>query len=161
MVKPAWHMAVPSFILAVVACSEASATYVGDRFFVSTLVTVVPTPADFLNFPHFVMLPEVDDTRETDFLLTYSKLITKEWSVFFTETYRVIDEAGMDTVTGFENLVIGTHQLGHHPGQRGFPVRAGAIIPINKRSGEGLGVRAQIHFLGNIFPDTFGPIFDN
>ena len=130
MVKPAWRMAVPSFILAVVACSEASATYVGDRYFISTLVTVVPTPADFLNFPHFVMLPEVDDARESDFLLTYSKLITKEWSVFFTETYRVIDEAGMDTVTGFENLVIGTqYQLITNP-EHQFVVTVGGTAAL-------------------------------
>jgi hypothetical protein len=116
MAKPAWHMAVPGFVLTFVACSEASAAYVDDRFFPSTLATVVPTPADFLNFPHFVMLPETAGTREYDFLFTYSKLITKDWSLFFTETFRTLDEADTSTVSGFENLVLGTqYQLYTNP----------------------------------------------
>ncbi|CAH2406081.1 hypothetical protein [Mesorhizobium escarrei] len=52
--------------------------------------------------------PWQPDTREYDFPFTYSKLITKDWSVFFTETLRVIDAANGDTRARFENLVIGT-----------------------------------------------------
>jgi hypothetical protein len=116
MVKPAWQIALPGFMLVFAACSEASAAYVDDRFFPSTLVTVVPTPADFLNFPHFVTLPETAGTREYDFLFTYSKLITNDWSVFFTETFRTLDGANGSTVSGFENLVLGTqYQLYTNP----------------------------------------------
>jgi hypothetical protein len=116
MAKPAWRMAVPGFIGVFAACSEASATYVGDRYFVSTLATIVPTPADFLNLPHFVLLPEIGDTREYDFPFTYSKLITREWSVIFADTFRVIDAPNTDTVTGIDNLVIGTqYQLYTNP----------------------------------------------
>ena len=83
MAKPAWHIAVPGIIIVFAGCSEASATYVDDRYFISTLVTIVPTPADFLNFPHYVALPETTTgTREYDFLVTYSKLITKDWALF-------------------------------------------------------------------------------
>ena len=102
------HLAVPSLLLSLLACSDASAACVGDRYFISTLVTVVPTPADFANVPHFVMLPETAGTREADFLFTYSKLITKDWSLFFTETFRTIDEPNTATRAGFDNLVIGT-----------------------------------------------------
>ncbi len=78
-------------------------------------MTVVPTPADFANIPHVVRLPEIDGTDETDFLFTYSKLITKDWSLFFTETYRVLD-APTGTRSGFENLTIGTqYQLYTNP----------------------------------------------
>ena len=109
MAKPAWHIAVPGIIIVFAGCSEASATYVDDRYFISTLVTIVPTPADFLNFPHYVALPETTTgTREYDFLVTYSKLITKDWALFFSETFRILDETDGSTVSGFENLVLGT-----------------------------------------------------
>ncbi|CAH2406079.1 hypothetical protein MES5069_510021 [Mesorhizobium escarrei] len=39
MLKPAWHITVPGLVLVVAPCSEASAAYVGDRFFPSTLAT--------------------------------------------------------------------------------------------------------------------------
>jgi hypothetical protein len=54
--------AVPGFLLALAASSEASAEWVGDRFFPSTLATTVPTPADFFNPPNFVLLPETAAT---------------------------------------------------------------------------------------------------
>jgi hypothetical protein len=130
MAKSAWHIAVPGFIFVVAGCSEASAAYVDDRFFPSTLVTVVPTPADFLNFPHFVMLPETGGTREYDFLFTYSKLITKDWSLFFTETFRVLDGADASTISGFENLVLGTqYQLYTNP-EHQFVVTVGGTAAL-------------------------------
>ncbi len=110
MARTIWRPAVSGTVLLLMACSEASATYVGDRYFVSTLVTTVPTPADFANIPHVVVLPEVGETRETDVPFTFSKLITKDWSILFTETLRSIDDAG-DTRTGFDDLVIGTQYV--------------------------------------------------
>ena len=107
MARAIWRSAVSGTAMLLMACSEASATYVGDRYFVSTLATTVPTPADFANVPHVVVLPEVGETRETDLPFTFSKLITKEWSILFTETFRSIDDAG-DTRSGFDDLVIGT-----------------------------------------------------
>jgi hypothetical protein len=97
-------------------CSDASAAYVGDRFFPSTLATTVPTPADFYNPPYFVRLPDTATTHEIDIPTTYSRLVTKDLSVFFTETFRILDDATKGTRTGFDNLVIGTqYQLYTNP----------------------------------------------
>ena len=96
MVRTAWRTIIPGFLLLLATCSEGSAAYVGDRFFPSTLATTVPTPADFYNPPYFVKLPDTSTTpsvREFDIPTTYSRLITKDWAVFFTETFRIIENA--------------------------------------------------------------------
>jgi hypothetical protein len=100
--------------------SEASAAYVGDRFFPSTLATTVPTPADFYNPPYFVRLPDTTTTtpttHEIDIPTTYSRLVTRDLSVFFTETFRVLDDVNKGTRTGFDNFVIGAqYQLYANP----------------------------------------------
>jgi hypothetical protein len=103
--------AVPGFLLALAAYSEASAEWVGDRFFPSTLATTVPTPADFFNPPNFVLLPETAATpsaREIDIPTTYSKLITPDWAVTFAETFRILEQANTPTRQGFDNFVLGT-----------------------------------------------------
>jgi hypothetical protein len=107
MACTAWRTAIPGFLFLLATCSEGSATYVGDRFFPSTLATTVPTPADFFKPPYFVQLPDTATTHEIDIPSTYSRLITKDWGVFFTETYRIIDANGTKH-SGFGNLVIGT-----------------------------------------------------
>src|SRR5258708_10551132 len=85
--------AVPGFLLLLATCSEASAAYVGDRFFPSTLATTVPTPADFSNPPYFAKLPDTATTHDTDRPSTYSRLVTQDWWVFFTEPFRISDLA--------------------------------------------------------------------
>jgi hypothetical protein len=55
--------------------AEASAAYVGDRFFPSTLATVVPTPADFVHFPNWCSCLTPPRARST-FPFGYCKLIT-------------------------------------------------------------------------------------
>src|SRR5882762_1266825 len=117
MACTAWRTgAVPGFLVLLATCSEASAAYVGDRFFPSTLATTVPTPADFYNPPYFVKLPDTAATHETDIPTTYSRLVTKDWSVFFTETFRILDVAKKGRLSGFDNLVIGTqYQLYTNP----------------------------------------------
>jgi hypothetical protein len=112
-VRTARRAAVPGFLLALAACSEASAAWVGDRYFPSTLATTVPTAADFFNPPSYVRLPKIaptptPSTRETDIPTTYSKLITSDWGVTFTETYRIVEQANAPTRSGFDNFVIGT-----------------------------------------------------
>src|SRR5258705_10340741 len=78
MACTAWRTAaVPGFLLLLATCSEASAAYVGDRYFPSTLATTVPTPADFYNPPYFVKLPDTATTHEIDIPSTYSRLVTK------------------------------------------------------------------------------------
>jgi hypothetical protein len=94
-------------LVALAASSDAMAGYVGDYFFPSTLATIVPTPADFYNPPYLVRLPATATTRETDIPTTYSKLITQNWSVLLTETYRILDQPN-GTRSGFDNLVLGT-----------------------------------------------------
>ena len=117
MACTAWRTtAVPGFLLLLATGSEVSAGYVGDRFFPSTLATTVPTPADFYNPPYFVKLPDTAATHETDIPTTYSRLVTKDWSVFFTETFRILDVANKGRLSGFDNLVIGTqYQLYTNP----------------------------------------------
>jgi hypothetical protein len=111
MARTMWRTAVPGLIFALAACSEASAAWVGDRYFPSTLATTVPTPADFFNPPSLILLPETaatTPTREIDIPTTESKLITKDWAVIFTETFRILEQANAPTRSGFDNFVIGT-----------------------------------------------------
>src|SRR5260370_13568101 len=96
----AWRTIIPGFLLLLATCSEGSAAYVGDRFFPSTLATTVPTPADFYNPPYFVKLPDTSttpSTREFDIPTTYSSLVTKDWSVFFTDTSPAIETPNIAT----------------------------------------------------------------
>src|SRR5258707_3786661 len=106
MVRTAWRTAIPGFLLLLATCSEGSAAWVGDRYFPSTLATTVPTPADFFNPPSLILLPEAattPPTREIDIPTTYSKLITKDWAVIFTETFRILEQANAPSRTGFDN----------------------------------------------------------
>ena len=116
MVRMAWRTSIPGFLVLLATCSEVSAAYVGDRFFPSTLAITVPTAADFYNPPYFVRLPDTATTREIDIPTTYSRLVTRDLSVFFTETFRVIDDVNSGRRSGFDNLVIGTqYQLYTNP----------------------------------------------
>jgi hypothetical protein len=96
MARSAWRTVIPCFLFLLATCSEGSAAYVGDRYFPSTLATTVPTAADFYNPPNLVVLPSTattPSTREFDIPNTYSRLITKDWSVFFTETFRILEDS--------------------------------------------------------------------
>ena len=119
MACTAWRTGIPGFLLLLATCSEGSAAYVGDRFFPSTLATTVPTAADFYNPPYFVKLPDTattPSTREIDIPTTYSRLVTKDLGVFFTETFRILEDANGGTRSGFDNLVIGAqYQLYTNP----------------------------------------------
>src|SRR6202043_2812220 len=119
MVRTAWRAVIPGFLLLVATCSEGWAAYVGDRYFPSTLATTVPTAADFYNPPYFVRLPDTattPTTHEIDIPTTYSRLVTKDLAVFFTETFRILDDANRGTRTGFEDFVIGAqYQLYTNP----------------------------------------------
>jgi hypothetical protein len=83
------------------------------------LATTVPTAADFYNPPYFVKLPDTattPTTREIDIPTTYSRLVTRDLGVFFTETFRIIEDANRGTRTGFDNFVIGAqYQLYTNP----------------------------------------------
>src|ERR1700720_3920275 len=139
MACTAWRTAaVPGFLLLLATCSEASAAYVGDRFFPSTLATTVPTPADFYNPPYFVKLPDTATTHEIDIPSTYSRLVTKDWGVFFTETFRILDVANRGRLSGFDNLVIGTqYQLYTNP-EHQFVVPVGGTAAIGGTGAPGI-----------------------
>jgi hypothetical protein len=119
MICNAWRTAIPGFLFLLATCSAVSAGYVGDRFFPSTLATTVPTAGDFYNPPYFVKLPDTattPTTREIDIPTTYSRLVTKDLGVFFTETFRIVEDANRGTRSGFDNLVIGAqYQLYTNP----------------------------------------------
>jgi hypothetical protein len=133
MVRTAWRKAIPGFLLLLATCSEVSAAYVGDRFFPSTLATTVPTPADFYKPPYFVLLPgtaTTPTTREIDIPTTYSRLVTRDLAVFFTETFRILEDANRGTRSGFENFVIGAqYQLYTNP-EHQFVVTVGGTAAI-------------------------------
>jgi hypothetical protein len=79
---------------------------------------------------YFVKLPDTTTTREFDIPTTYSRLVTKDWSVFFTETFRVIEDASRGTRSGFDNFVIGTqYQLYTNP-EHQFVVTVGGTAAI-------------------------------
>src|ERR1700686_5404662 len=106
----AWRTIIPGFLLLLATCSEGWAAYVGDRYFPSTLATTVPTAADFYNPPYFMRLPDTattPTTHEIDIPTTYSRLVTRDLAVFFTETFRIQEDANRGTRTGFEDFVIG------------------------------------------------------
>jgi hypothetical protein len=128
-------------LLLLATCSEVSAAYVGDRYFPSTLATTVPTPADFLNPPNFVKLPDAattPTTREIDIPTTYSRLITKDWSVFFTETFRILEDSNRGRRSGFDNFVIGTqYQLYTNP-EHQFVVTVGGTAAIGGTGAPGI-----------------------
>lgn len=140
MAKRVWHLTVPSFLLSLVASSEASASYVGDRFFPSTLATVVPTPADFVNFPQLTQLPDTA-SREVDFPFSYSKLITPDWSVSFTANYRMIDHEG-STRAGFDNLVLGTQYELYSSAEHEFVLSAGGTLALGGTGSSDIGAKS-------------------
>jgi hypothetical protein len=133
MARTAWRTAIPGFLLLLATCSEGSAAYVGDRYFPSTLATTVPTPADFYNPPYFVRLPDTattPTTHEIDIPTTYERLVTRDLGVFFTETFRILEDANRGTRTGFDNLVIGAqYQLYTNP-EHQFVVTVGGTAAI-------------------------------
>ena len=141
MVCTAWRTAIaaiPGFLFLLATCQDASAAYVGDRFFPSTLATTVPTPADFYNPPFLVRLPDTATTREIDIPTTYSKLVTRDLGVFFTETFRIIDDANRGTRTGFDNFVVGAqYQLYTNP-EHQFVVTVGGTAAIGGTGSPGI-----------------------
>src|SRR6202790_1053232 len=141
MVRTAWRTAIPGFLLLLATCSEGSAAYVGDRFFPSTLATTVPTPADFYKPPYFVLLPgtaTTPTTREIDIPTTYSRLVTRDLAAFFTETFRILDDANRGTRSGFENFVIGAqYQLYTNP-EHQFVVTVGGTAAIGGTGAPGI-----------------------
>src|SRR5260370_12380209 len=116
MLRTAWRTEGAGFLLLLGTCSEVSVACVGGRCSTSPLETPVPTRADFYNPPYFVKLPDTAITHEIDIPSTYSRLVTKDWGVFFTETFRILDVANKGRLAGFDNLVIGTqYQLYTNP----------------------------------------------
>ena len=61
--------------------------------------------------PYVARLPATAATpsiREVDIPTTFSKLITPNLGVTFTETYRILEQPNAPTRTGFDNLSLGT-----------------------------------------------------
>jgi len=138
MARTARRTAITGFLLLLATCSEASAAYVGDRYFPSTLATTVPTPADFYNPPYFVRLPDTATTHEIDIPTTYSRLVTRDLSVFFTETFRILEDSNRGTRSGFDNLVIGAqYQLYANPEQQ-FVFTVGGTAAIGGTGAPGI-----------------------
>lgn len=127
--RAAWRAAVCGLSLALTAGSEATATFVGDYFFPSTLATTVPTAADFLNPPNVMVPPATATSRQVDIPTTYSKLITHDWAVIVTETFRTLEQAS-GTRSGFDNLVLGTQYQLYTNAQHQFVLTIGGTAAI-------------------------------
>ena len=141
MSRAAWPTALTGFLLLLATCSEASAAYVGDRFFPSTLATTVPTAADFYNPPYFVKLPDTaatPSTREFDIPTTYSRLVTKDLAVFFTETFRMLEDSNRGTRSGFDNLVIGAQYQLYTDPEHQFVFTVGGTAAIGGTGAPGI-----------------------
>src|SRR6202171_4805188 len=142
MARIAWRTMIPGFLLLLATCSEGSAAYVGDRYFPSTLATTVPTAADFYNPPYFVRLPDTattPTTHEIDIPTTYSRLVTRDLAVFFTETFRILDDANRGTRTGFEDFVIGAQYQLYTNAEHQFVFTVGGTAAIG-----GTGSSSQV-----------------
>ena len=83
-------------------------------------------------------LPDTATTREYDIPTTYSRLITKDWSVFFTETFRIIENANTGTRSGFDNLVIGTRYQLYTDAVHQFVVTVGGTAAIGGTGAPGI-----------------------
>src|SRR6202158_198619 len=133
MAHAAWRTAIPGFLILLATCLEGSARYLGDRYYPWALATTVPTAADFYNPPYFVRLPDTattPTTHEIDIPTTYSRLVTRDLAVFFTETFRILEDANRGTRSGFENFVIGAqYQLYTNP-EHQFVVTVGGTAAI-------------------------------
>src|SRR6202023_178506 len=141
MACTAWRTAISGFLLLLATCSEGSAAYVGDRSFPSPLATTVPTAADFYNPPYFVRLPDTattPTTHEIDIPTTYSRLVSRDLAVFFTETLRILEDGDRGTRSGFENFVIGAqYQLYTNP-EHQFVVTVGGTAAIGGTGAPGI-----------------------
>jgi hypothetical protein len=136
-----WRTTIPGFLLLLATCSEGSTAYVGDRFFPSTLATTVPTAADFYNPPYFVKLPDIattSSTREIDIPTTYSRLVTKDLGVFFTETFRILEDANRGTRSGFDDLVIGAQYQLYTNSEHQFVFTVGGTAAIGGTGAPGI-----------------------
>jgi hypothetical protein len=139
------------------ATSEVSAAWVGDYFFPSTLATTVPTPADFLNPPGIVRLPDTGTTREVDIPTTYSKLITPQWGVTVTETFRILEQANTGTRSGFGNLVLGTQYQLYTDAAHEFVFTVGGTAALGGTGSPGVSTSFSTFtptvFMGKAFGD--------
>jgi hypothetical protein len=147
--RATWRAAVSGVLFSLAASSEASAAFVGDYFFTSTLATTVPTAADFYNPPSYVRLPTIATTRETDIPTTLSKLITPDWAVTFTETYRILEQAA-GTRRGFDNFVVGTQYQVYTNAQHQFIFTVGGTAAIG-----GTGSSAVANSFSTLTPTVF------
>jgi len=88
-----------------------------------------------------VKLPDTattPSTREIDIPTTYSRLVTKDLGVFFTETFRILEDANKGTRSGFDNLVIGAqYQLYTNP-ERQFVFTVGGTAAIGGTGAPGI-----------------------
>jgi hypothetical protein len=88
-----------------------------------------------------VLLPSTvatPSTREIDIPNTYSRLITKDWSVFFTESFRILDDANRGRRSGFDNLVIGTQYQLYTKPEHQFIVTVGGTAAIGGTGAPGI-----------------------
>jgi hypothetical protein len=166
MARTAWRAAVPSLLLALAAHSEAAAHgFAGDRFFPSTFAVIDPFPSDFLNFPGFLVLPESagePSTREINFPITWSKRITRDWSVTFTETGRILNQPTTGTRWGWANFVIGTKYQLYTNAEHQFFLSAGGTAAIGGTGTRHLGATSFSTLTPTVFAAKgFGDLPDS
>src|ERR1700676_4239022 len=77
-------------------------------------------------------------THEIDIPSTYSRLVTKDWGVFFTETFRIWDVANKGRLSGFDNLVIGTQYQLYTDPEHQFVFTVGSTAAIGGTGAPGI-----------------------
>ena len=77
-------------------------------------------------------------THEIDIPSTYSRLVTKDWGVFFTETFRILDVANKGRLSGFDNLVIGTQYQLYTDPEHQFVFTVGGTAAIGGTGAPGI-----------------------
>ena len=121
--------------------------FAGPRFFPATLTTEDPFVADELSLPTISTFRTPDDggTRETELSVEIAKRITPNFALAIGETFTALNPPDGGAMSGFGNLELGAKYQ----------------IPINERTGNTVGVIAQLHFyLDDLFPHSLGrPLF--
>lgn len=134
--------------------------FAGDYFFPATLTIEDPFVADELSLPTFSTIIEPGEgdeaaARTIELSAELSKRITKNWQLSIETGYVFQRAAGESFVSGFDDLAIGTK----YQFLRNAEHELIGIIPINERTGNNVGVIAQLHFyLDDILPSVFKPL---
>src|SRR4051812_36022555 len=82
--------------------------FAGVRFFPATLSTDDPFVADELSLPSVSTFKESDGSRRTDISVDFAKIIFPRFGIGVAETYTFLRSSDGDSISGFQNLELGS-----------------------------------------------------